>query len=67
MDFSPNALRRARKRYGHTQQQAAFEMHTAMSTIQMWEGGRREPKGLYRERVLAYIRGAAKTERTADA
>jgi len=55
--FTPAALRRARKAWGHTQQQAATEMDVHLSTIQMWESGRRKPKGLYRKVVIDYILG----------
>jgi len=38
-------IRKLRERRGWTQQDLAMRMHTAMSTVYMWESGRTKPRG----------------------
>lgn len=56
--FSPTALRRAIKAWGHTQQQAATEMDVSMSAVADWVNGRKTPRGAYMRIVLDYMSGA---------
>jgi DNA-binding transcriptional regulator YiaG len=58
--FSPAALRAARKRWKHTQQEAAYEMHVALSSVTAWENARKTPTGVYMRVVLDYILGSKK-------
>jgi len=54
-------LRKARKRLGHTQTQAAEIIGAASwNTVSLWENGRRTPCGMYRRAVEHYLRRAEK-------
>jgi len=54
----PELLRAARKRHGHSQQQAAEAIGVSVSAVQKWESGIRIPRvSLVRRAVKAYIEG----------
>lgn len=44
-------IKKARESLGLSQSQAAEKWNIRLQTIQQWEHGRREPRGLYRERI----------------
>lgn len=54
-------IKSAREKLGLSQGQAAEKWNLRLQTLQQWEHGRREPRGLYRERIetiLSEIEGA---------
>ena len=55
--FSPAALKRARKRWGQTQQEAAAEMGISISSVADWEAARKTPSKVFMRIVLHYIVG----------
>lgn len=62
MPFDPQELKDARKRYGHTQVQAAASLEIAPSVWARWEQGVHKPRGLYAKAVAAYIRASRRRQ-----
>ena len=60
--WNPDALKAARRIFGHTLEKAARIMEISWATVQRWEKGNATPRGLYMARVLDYIEGARKFE-----
>lgn len=48
-------IQAARKQLGLSQSGAAKEWGISKRTLQQWEQGRREPRGLYREKIESII------------
>ena len=60
--WNPDALKDARRIFGHSQEKAARVMEISWATVQRWEKGKATPRGLYMDRVVDYIEGARKFE-----
>ena len=60
--WNPDALKAARRIFGHSQEKAARNMGISWATVQRWEKGKVVPRGLYMDRVVDYIKEAKKFE-----
>lgn len=52
-------IKEARNRLNLSQSEAATEWGISKRTLQQWEQGRREPRGLYREKVESILAASA--------